>query len=151
MFGFERNQHLTIGTGNHRWIAERKIDSAHGHADVVDDRFELVSRDDPPNPILDRCEEALGLFDPRRRRSPDVELHLSGVDGGKKIAPQEGNQGDRTQRRQYKHSDEYIAMSEGPLQSTAVAVAQPLEASLNPAVCPGNRISTAGPLMLFAA
>jgi len=84
------------------------------------------------NAFLHGAEEALRILDPGRRRSADVKAHLAGVDGGKEVAPQERNQGQRHHRDAGEREDEYPSVVESRLQRTTVRLAQPLETPLDP-------------------
>jgi hypothetical protein len=87
MVGLERDEHLPVRGRNQRALAERQVDAAVGHADVVDQRDDLVGRDDAADRLLDLQEIPFGLLDARAGRAAHVQLDEPGVDRGEKIPP----------------------------------------------------------------
>ena len=73
-----------------------------------------------------------------------MKADLPGIDGGKEVASEEGNQGQRDRDHRREREDEYLSMVQSELQRPAVHLAQPLEAPLDPPAHPSDRVAAAG-------
>ena len=63
MIGAQRNENLAIERTNGSGVAVRQVDAAVGHAQVVQNRHQLLFRDHFPDDGLDLISEACGFLD----------------------------------------------------------------------------------------
>src|SRR6202011_6030513 len=82
----ERYQDYAVVDVDGRTVAEGEVVRPLRQANVVDDEVAIARRNNLANLVLDLLEDALGGFDAGCRRCADVELDLSAIDGGEKVA-----------------------------------------------------------------
>ena len=76
----QRHQDLAIGHAGRGAVAKGHGIRTIGQADVVEDQFHFLGRNDLADRRFDFAEIALSLLDPRACRGADVQAELSGVD-----------------------------------------------------------------------
>jgi hypothetical protein len=125
--GYQDNAVIDV---DRRAVSEGEVVGPLRHADVIDNQVALARRDDLADLVLDLLEDAFGGLDAGRRRCADMELDLSPVDGGEKVAADHGKH--YASEREHQPGDD--RNDEPPLeehrQHAHVASAQQLEAAL---------------------
>ena len=128
------DQDLAVVDADGRSIGEGEVIGALRQPDIVQDEIQVALGHDLPDLVLDRLEDLLGMLDARARRRTDMELDEPGVDLGEEIGadlkrqhhrPGDDGQGDGG------HDD---APVQDAVQQPDIAIAQMIEASVEPIV-----------------
>src|SRR5271167_5163311 len=130
----ERHQDHPVVDADRRPIHERVIVSARRQADIVDDHIAVAFRDDLANLVLDRLEYLRRRLNARSWGSAHVQLDLAGVDRGKEIAPDEGEQHGAEYQNQSRYGRQDKSVSHQSSEQIGVAGAKMLEPPVKPGV-----------------
>ena len=98
----QRQQDLAVERADRAGVAVREVDAAVRHAEVVEDRLELVGRDELADRRFDVVGEPRRLLDARAGRRAHVQADLAGVDAREEVAAEHRIQ----QARQHAEAEE---------------------------------------------
>ena len=99
----QRDENVAVVVADHRAVAERQIEPAGRHADVVENGVQLAGRNHAADFLFNFGEDQLGLLDARSGRRLRVQTNLSGIHGGEEIAAHQVNQTQGAQRENQEH------------------------------------------------
>ena len=134
LIALQRDQDLAIRGGNIGDVALRQAAPRVGNADVAENGFDLSRRKGAADLLFHVGEAHLGLFDSRARRRARVQPQRAGVDVGKKVLADQPDQRERAEREHEKPDQDRPAMAERKIEQADVAIAQPLEPIVHPAM-----------------
>jgi hypothetical protein len=117
------------------------VDAADRHPDIVDQRSELLGRDDLADRLLD-VGKMVGVFlNAGADLAAGVHEDLAGIHGRKEVAAQERRQGERGHHEGEKAGHEHAAAGERHGQELAIAEPDPFEARLEAALKAHQRVA----------
>ncbi len=92
---FQRNLHVAVLRTDQAGVVVRHVEAADRHADVVGNRRKLVGGNNLANGLLDFGDGARAFLDPRADFAADVHQDLPGIDGGKEVLSEIGDEQER--------------------------------------------------------
>ncbi len=139
---------IAILRTDHAGVVVGHVDARDRHADIVGQRLDLVRRDDPANRLLHLGELIGALLDAGADLGTDVHQDRAGIDGGKEIAPEVRHQQERHGDEAEKADQEQRTPPHGKREQFAIDAAHALEARLETALKPQQRIARRRRLVL---
>src|ERR1700733_8560198 len=92
----QRHKDFAVEGSNIRSKTEGEIDGILRQTDIVKHQIQLVGRNDLANLLLHFAEENRRLLDARAGHETNVKAELAGIDRGKEILADEGQQQERS-------------------------------------------------------
>jgi len=91
-FLLELHQDFGVGSADGSGVAVAQVNSAVRQADVVQDGYQFVLRNDLSNGLVDLIREASGFLDAQAGAGAHVQSDLAGVHFGEKVAAEKKHQ-----------------------------------------------------------
>ena len=124
------NKNFRIGGPDGAGVAVREVDAAVRHANIVEDRSQLVLRDGFTDDTIYLVGQARGFFDTQPGASAQVKANLSRVHLWKEIAPKNTDEHYREHTESQETSREQLWRMKRHIQRSPVAFAESFKTPL---------------------
>ena len=138
---FQLDLDIAVLRADHAGVVVGHVDAADRHPDIVGQRLDLARRDHLADRLLDIGELIGGFLDAGADLGADMHQDRAGVDRRKEVAPEERHQQKRHADQAEESDHEYRPPRHRHRQQVAIAAANPLEARLEAALKPHQRIA----------
>src|SRR5882724_12523045 len=141
---------VRILRSNRRRIAVRKIDTAIGQADVIDDAAQFLRRDLLADFVFYLVTQSRGFFNPRSGWRTHVQREFAAIHRWKKVLSQPRVQSEGEEAGQEEAADKNAAMTNQCFQQPTICASDTLKTMLEPDLKAHQRVLAGTDLMFIS-